>query len=133
VAISVTSHRLTRLFDNRGYQTLCLPAIQHHNPLAHNTITKPAQHPEPRRPARQHKQRGAAVHHTIEITVPGQTTGALLAELGKLDGVLTLSVVRGGSVKPAGDVVTVQTLNQEVDAVLALAAKASGARSSPAP
>jgi hypothetical protein len=64
------------------------------------------------------------VHHTIEITVPGQTTGALLAELGKLDGVLTLSVVRGASVKPAGDLVTVQALNREVDAVLALAAKA---------
>jgi hypothetical protein len=64
------------------------------------------------------------VHHTIEITVPGQTTGTLLAELGKLDGVLTLSVVRSASVKPAGDVITVQALNREVDAVLALAAKA---------
>jgi hypothetical protein len=41
-----------------------------------------------------------------------------------LKGVLTLTVLPGASVKPAGDVVTVHVLNQEVDAVLAAAAQA---------
>ena len=64
------------------------------------------------------------MHHTIEIAVPTQTTEILLTELEALKGVLALSVVRGASVKPAGDVVTVHALNREVDAVLAVAKKA---------
>jgi hypothetical protein len=64
------------------------------------------------------------VHHTIEITVPTETTESLLTELEGLKGVLALSVVRGASVKPAGDVVTVHALNREIDAVLAVANKA---------
>ncbi|HZS22417.1 MAG TPA: DUF389 domain-containing protein [Pseudonocardiaceae bacterium] len=64
------------------------------------------------------------MHHTIEIAVPTGATETLLIELEALKGVLALSVVRGASVKPAGDVVTVHVLNREVDAVLAVAERA---------
>jgi hypothetical protein len=43
------------------------------------------------------------LHRTIEITVPPSQTGALADELAKLDGVISLSVVHGASVKPEGD------------------------------
>ena len=64
------------------------------------------------------------MHHTIEIAVPAKATGGVLAELEALEGVVHLFVVHGGSVKPAGDVVTAHVLNCEVDAVLAVAAQA---------
>ena len=64
------------------------------------------------------------MHHTIEMSVPPETTRGLLAELAALKGVLTLTLLPGASVKPARDVVTVHALNQEVDAVLAAAAQA---------
>lgn len=64
------------------------------------------------------------MHHTIEIAVPVQATGELLAELAALEGVVQLSVERGASVKPQGDLVTAHVLNRAVDAVLALAAAA---------
>jgi hypothetical protein len=64
------------------------------------------------------------MHHTIEIAVPAKATEATLAELKALKGVVQLGVVHGASVKPAGDVVTAQVLNAEVDAVLAVAARA---------
>lgn len=41
-----------------------------------------------------------------------------------LEGVVTLSVVYGASIKQPGDVVTVHVLNREVDAVLAVVAQA---------
>ena len=62
------------------------------------------------------------MHHTIEITIPPEATAGLLAELEALEGVLNLSVLRGASVKPPGDVVTVHALNREVDGVLAVVA-----------
>jgi hypothetical protein len=64
------------------------------------------------------------MHHTIEIAVPAKATEATLAELKALKGVVQLGVVHGASVKPAGDVVTAQVLNAEVDAVLTVAARA---------
>ncbi|MDQ3906280.1 MAG: DUF389 domain-containing protein [Actinomycetota bacterium] len=64
------------------------------------------------------------MHHTIEIAVPAKATEGVLAELEALEGVVHLSVVHGGSVKPPGDVVTAHVLNREVDAVLAVAAQA---------
>ncbi|MCA1672131.1 MAG: DUF389 domain-containing protein [Actinobacteria bacterium] len=69
-------------------------------------------------------EQGAMVHHTIEITVPTEATEGVLAELEALEGVVTLSVLHGASVKPPGDVVTVHALNRGVDAVLAVAAQA---------
>jgi Domain of unknown function (DUF389) len=53
--------------------------------------------------------------------VPPSFTGELVEELAKLDGVVSLSVVRGASVKPEGDVVTVHALNRGADEVMRLA------------
>ena len=57
--------------------------------------------------------------------MPPTYTGELVDQLGKLDGVVSLSVVRGASVKPEGDVVTVHALNRGADEVLRLAGAAS--------
>jgi hypothetical protein len=67
------------------------------------------------------------VHRTIEIAVPPSETDALVDKLGRLDGVVSLSVVRGASVKPEGDVLTVHALNRGADEVLRLA-EAAGER-----
>jgi Domain of unknown function (DUF389) len=64
------------------------------------------------------------MHHTIEIAVPANATEATLTELRALKGVVQLGVLRDASIKPPGDVVTTQVLNTEVDAVLAVAARA---------
>ena len=61
------------------------------------------------------------MQRTIEITVPPSHTDELAHELGKLDHVVSLSVVRGASVKPEGDVLTVHALNRGADEVLRLA------------
>ena len=58
------------------------------------------------------------MHRTIEITVPPETTDALLGQLEKLDEVVGLAVHRGASVKPPGDVLTVHALNKGTDEVL---------------
>jgi hypothetical protein len=58
------------------------------------------------------------VHRTIEITVPPTYTDALTEEL---EHVITVSVVRGASIKPPGDVVTVHALNRGADQVMRLA------------
>jgi hypothetical protein len=65
------------------------------------------------------------MHRTIEITSPPPRTDELVEKLGRLDGVINLSVVRGASVKPEGDVVTVHALNRGADEVLRLAEAAS--------
>ena len=65
------------------------------------------------------------MHRTIEITSPPSQTEELVEKLGGLDGVVSLSVVRGASVKPEGDVVTVHALNRGADEVLRLAEAAS--------
>jgi hypothetical protein len=61
------------------------------------------------------------VHRTIEITAPPSYTDSLLHELEELEHVINLSVVRGASVKPPGDVVTVHALNRGADQVMRLA------------
>ena len=61
------------------------------------------------------------LHRTIEITVPPSHTDELAHELGKLDHVVSLSVVRGASVKPEGEVGTVHALKRGADEVLRLA------------
>ena len=65
------------------------------------------------------------MHRTIELTTPPSYTDELVDELGKLDGVISLSVVRGASVKPEGDVLTVHALNRGADEVLRFAEAAS--------
>lgn len=58
------------------------------------------------------------MHRTLEITVPPAFTDALGAELTALDEVIGLTLQRGGSLKPPGDVLTVHVLNSGADAVL---------------
>jgi uncharacterized membrane protein len=59
------------------------------------------------------------MHHTIDIAVPAAHTDTLIRELEQLEEVISLSVVRGGSLKPPGDVLNVHTLNRGADEVLA--------------
>ena len=64
---------------------------------------------------------GGRVHRTIEITVPPAYTDTLIQELEQLEDVVNLSVVRGSSIKPPGDVLTVHALNRGADEVMRLA------------
>lgn len=64
------------------------------------------------------------MHHTIELVVPTDTTDDTLAKLAAIDGVTQLSVERGASVKPSGDVVKAQVLNRDLDSVLEIAGSA---------
>ncbi len=61
------------------------------------------------------------MHRTIEIAVPPSYTDELIGELEQLEQVISLSVVREGSVKPPGDVLTVRVLNRGADEVMRLA------------
>jgi hypothetical protein len=61
------------------------------------------------------------VHTEIEIIVDPSYTDELIQDLQRLQGVISLSIVRGASIKPPGDVFTVHALNREVDEVLKLA------------
>jgi hypothetical protein len=65
------------------------------------------------------------LHRTIEITTPPSYTDELVDKLDRLDGVVSLSVVLGASVKPEGDIVTAHALNRGADEVLRLARAAS--------
>ncbi len=64
------------------------------------------------------------MHRTIEITVPPAYTDTLIHELEQLEDVINLSILRGGSIKPPGDVLTVHALNRGADEVMRLAAGA---------
>jgi hypothetical protein len=61
------------------------------------------------------------VHRTIEIVAPPSYTDTLTHQLEQLEQVISLSVVREASIKPAGDVLTVHVLNRGADEVLRLA------------
>lgn len=58
------------------------------------------------------------MHRTLEITLPPAHTDALSAELAELEVVIGLTVAKGASVKPPGDVLTVHVLNRGADDVL---------------
>lgn len=58
------------------------------------------------------------MHRTLEITVPPAVTTQLGAELTAIEEVIGLTVQRGGSLKPVGDVLTVHVLNTGADEVL---------------
>ncbi|HEX8660112.1 MAG TPA: DUF389 domain-containing protein [Hymenobacter sp.] len=58
------------------------------------------------------------MHRTLELTVPSAATDALSNQLKNLETVIGLSVLRGASHKPAGDVLTVHVLNRGADEVL---------------
>ena len=70
------------------------------------------------------------MHRTIEISLSASGTDALLQEFEEQEDVIGLSVNRGASVKPSGDVVTVHVLNRGADRVFDAADRAqkSGAQ-----
>ena len=58
------------------------------------------------------------MHRHFTIALPATATDALLDELQRTRGVVSVAVHRGASVKPPGDVVSVDALNRGADAVL---------------
>lgn len=58
------------------------------------------------------------MHRTLSLTVPPTATANLACELVALDEVVGLSVSAGASLKPPGDVLTVNVLNRGMDKVL---------------
>ena len=60
------------------------------------------------------------MHRAIEITAPPASTDALIRELEKSDHLISLSVHRGASIKPPGDVLVVRALNRDADRVMQL-------------
>ena len=58
------------------------------------------------------------MHRNLELIVSPEHTDGLISELNGLDGVLTVAVHRGHSVKPPGDVIVAEVLNHETDGVL---------------
>ena len=58
------------------------------------------------------------MHRTVQITVSPAQTDGLLQALAAIEEVVGLTVQRGVSVKPPGDVLTVTTLNRGADKVL---------------
>jgi uncharacterized membrane protein len=60
------------------------------------------------------------MHRTFTLTIPPSATELLCQQLEKLPDVVGLSVQKGGSRKPAGDLLTLQVLNRGADEVLRL-------------
>lgn len=61
----------------------------------------------------------SAMHRSLTIAVPPEETDALLRDLEAFEEqVVSMSVDRGASVKPPGDVVSVQVLNRSVSPVM---------------
>jgi hypothetical protein len=64
------------------------------------------------------------MHHSFQVTVPPAHTEDFLAGLAKTDEVISVSLQRGASLKPTGDIVVVHTLNRGADRVLELVEQA---------
>ena len=64
------------------------------------------------------------MHQSFQLTVPAGHSEDFLADLGAVDGVISMSIQRGASLRPPGDVVVVHTLNRGADRVLELVARA---------
>ncbi len=64
------------------------------------------------------------MHRTIQIAVPEAASDELIAALMNDENVISLSVSRGESLKPPGDVITVHVLNRGADAVFKAVARA---------
>jgi len=60
------------------------------------------------------------MHRALEITVPPAATDDLVGRLEEVDGLIGLSVHRGASVVPPGDVLTVHALNRDADEIMRL-------------
>jgi uncharacterized membrane protein len=63
------------------------------------------------------------MHRTLAVSLPTDRTDLLVSQLSPLEPVIGLSVHRGGSVKPPGDVLTLQILNKGIDEALRLIAE----------
>lgn len=64
------------------------------------------------------------MHRSLEITVDPSATDELAEALEGLDGVIGLTLHRGASIKPPGDVFLVQALNRSGDEVMRLVERA---------
>lgn len=64
------------------------------------------------------------MHRTIQITVSPSAAQSLVSELRHIDGVIGLSHQPGASIVPAGDVITVHSLNRAADSVMKAAKEA---------
>ncbi|MBO0952403.1 DUF389 domain-containing protein [Fibrella forsythiae] len=58
------------------------------------------------------------MHRTFNVSIPPSCTGPLIDQLQAMPDVIGLSVERGTSLKPAGDVLILQVLNRGTDDVL---------------
>lgn len=59
---------------------------------------------------------------SLDVTVPGETTDAISAGLLQQDGVLSLQVLRGTSLKPHGDVISIDVLDRALPSVMSMLA-----------
>jgi len=58
------------------------------------------------------------MQRTVQVATPSNRTDQLISQLEPLDDVIGLSVQRGGSIKPVGDVLVINALNKGIDEVL---------------
>lgn len=58
------------------------------------------------------------MHRTLVIALPNNRTDSLIDQLTPLSCIVGLSVQRGGSIKPVGDIVTLHVLNKGIDEAL---------------
>lgn len=65
------------------------------------------------------------MHRTINISLPSADSKALCEKLAALEAVVGVSLAEGISIKPPGDVITVDVLNKGADDVLSLVRAAS--------
>jgi hypothetical protein len=65
------------------------------------------------------------MHRTINISLPSADSQSLCDEIAALETVVGVSLAKGNSIKPPGDVITVDVLNKGADDVLKLVAAAS--------
>lgn len=67
------------------------------------------------------------MHRTIQISLPSSDAQKLCDELARLETVVGVSLNKNGSIKPPGDVVTVDVLNKGADDVLKIVRTAARA------
>ena len=58
------------------------------------------------------------MQRTVQVATPSDRTDQLISQLQPLDDVIGLSVQRGGSLKPVGDILVINALNKGIDEVL---------------
>lgn len=66
------------------------------------------------------------MHRSLDLSVPADTTDRLVASLRAIPGLIGLTLHRGASLVPPGDVISIHALNRAADDVLRAAARACG-------